>query len=1262
MAKLIEIIKENTNQIHFAEFSLLEKESNLSALLEANAEIFPLLPEKYTSSKAIKKIALQNGYYDSSLLEVIDLNDQALLKKVIKANSNYYIDLPDKYKTRKLTCIAIENQSADISFDMLPVMLQNDPTFFQELMKYLWTHLSYEPIPDYSYSDSLLEGYKKAIEEDEELLIKNKLLGYASKRLVKDESFCFNYLKANVYTYGSLLDKNKNLKDNEAFARLAVELDGASNYQDLPDRFRHNREFLKIALKSAKGNLMISQLPDEVLHVDGKIDFDLVVDMIHENPHNITHISTELMEREGVAERLIFAAKDKNNVLYYAPASLKKDKVFLSKLTDANPFTIAFADKSILADREFMRSILLNLPIAIKFCSEELKTDKELIKEVVNLNGLIIRYLDEKIVSDPDIYWTALRQNPEAFKLLPYELYSDKSIHDYISKKNGGILASNNSATYNKIVKFNAIANSAEGAFNEELTVVKSLNENHSSKEILETVKIDPTQVIFLSESFLNKNLELTRSILEFTSYPLRYKSCRKSLGEQELKKQLKSYPWAFRYLESEETFSDEFIKELLAINGNLIQYLSEEQKKEITFVRIALNANPEACYLVSKEFDWNTIEAKDLAKQVLTIDPLLFSYFIERDPEPIFQFFENAYSLDASVLELMDHSFFEDAWYFISESNGSYPLDEDTLLHGLNQNGQVYYWEPISNTNSNVCLAIENGVEFDWEDLFSTWDHDINILEKALANFPTEITLNALKKKLGKKFNESFYITPQVVSKGSELYQLLSDNLKQNKEIAFAFLKTDDFYDLSGKFEFLPDSLKIDKAFLKMLSEIKIDYEILDGFFDSKLLHEESFVLSYLILNFDQYSYLPEKLQKNRNIAKQYGICNSEQSYFGLTDLALPDGLAQDKELILEIAKGNKFRNFRIEDTLLNDATFLLELIEYQPQLVQALEEEHRDIIYKLMERNLDVFDYLEDEEKLNPKFFNFIVAKDPEKVRKIEWSYTLSDTIVQLTENLPIQKYINLLEESNFLEALSEKYVFESVTLNSQEYTQSFKSTQFYLEEPGVITLGYDRNCYLSEKVAGEISDETLLEFLDGDEDWSTFLWSNSWFDFSSIFHTYGMGEPATDMQLPNGKIIEISLNYDSPNIDDQKECFNSSEKGSFVHISSSDEKAYGWGKWKTYSLEVPAGVFDITKISVQFEGDIVYSYHYNLPDGSYESFEENQDYETTGQGFSSTLYFNNGKELIEIDELRDLLDENEVNGNDIKAIKKFLFNYNA
>jgi len=96
-----------------------------------------------------------------------------------------------------------------------------------------------------------------------------------------------------------------------------------------------------------------------------------------------------------------------------------------------------------------------------------------------------------------------------------------------------------------------------------------------------------------------------------------------------------------------------------------------------------------------------------------------------------------------------------------------------------------------------------------------------------------------------------------------------------------------------------------------------------------------------------------------------------------------------------------------------------------------------------------------------------------------------------------------------------------------------------------------------------------------------------------------------------------------------------------GDFVHISSSDEKGYGWNSWYQYSLEVVAGIFDIRKIEVQFDSEVVSGYTYED-----QNFEQVGDYTTTGQGFSTTLYFNNGSSLeeVDVDELRSALEAEE------------------
>ena len=57
-----------------------------------------------------------------------------------------------------------------------------------------------------------------------------------------------------------------------------------------------------------------------------------------------------------------------------------------------------------------------------------------------------------------------------------------------------------------------------------------------------------------------------------------------------------------------------------------------------------------------------------------------------------------------------------------------------------------------------------------------------------------------------------------------------------------------------------------------------------------------------------------------------------------------------------------------------------------------------------KLLQKNIDIFDHLELEEKFIPEIFNFMVAHDPTKIRNITWSYTLSDSLVEITKKLNI------------------------------------------------------------------------------------------------------------------------------------------------------------------------------------------------------------------------------------------------------------------
>jgi hypothetical protein len=240
--------------------------------------------------------------------------------------------------------------------------------------------------------------------------------------------------------------------------------------------------------------------------------------------------------------------------------------------------------------------------------------------------------------------------------------------------------------------------------------------------------------------------------------------------------------------------------------------------------------------------------------------------------------------------------------------------------------------------------------------------------------------------------------------------------------------------------------------------------------------------------------------------------------------------------------------------------------------------------------------------------------------------------------------------------------------------------KNTFIINEGQNSFTIGYNTNCYLSEDVAGNVTDEALIEALASEDAWSTYAFDNSWYEMDNFIHTHGIIEPATDLLLPDGTFSSIKINYTPIGLDLNKYCFDESEKGDFIQIASSDEKSYGWSNWKKYTITFDdlgnysspllnvntnisgitvKGIFDVRKIRTNFDYNIVSSYTYldDLLD-----FEEDEDYSTTGKGFTSNLYFNNGIELINVDleDLREALENESIDSSDIDAVRKFSIKY--
>lgn len=199
---------------------------------------------------------------------------------------------------------------------------------------------------------------------------------------------------------------------------------------------------------------------------------------------------------------------------------------------------------------------------------------------------------------------------------------------------------------------------------------------------------------------------------------------------------------------------------------------------------------------------------------------------------------------------------------------------------------------------------------------------------------------------------------------------------------------------------------------------------------------------------------------------------------------------------------------------------------------------------------------------------------------------------------------------------------------------------------------TLGYNQPCWISENVVGTLGDDTLAALIAGSVDAFT------WHEDDDILHAYGITVPATDLQLPDGTIVPVTLKHQPHTLDRAKLAFKASSRGDFVHVSQSTEKAYGWEGWKRYSLTLEDGVFDLARVRVEWDDGLVSGYTYEADDDEIE-FDEDDRYSTTSKGVDTSFFFNDGSTLIRLDfdDLAGELEDEGIDVSDVDAVRAFL-----
>jgi len=195
----------------------------------------------------------------------------------------------------------------------------------------------------------------------------------------------------------------------------------------------------------------------------------------------------------------------------------------------------------------------------------------------------------------------------------------------------------------------------------------------------------------------------------------------------------------------------------------------------------------------------------------------------------------------------------------------------------------------------------------------------------------------------------------------------------------------------------------------------------------------------------------------------------------------------------------------------------------------------------------------------------------------------------------------------------------------------------------------LGYDCNVFPSEHVIGSVELESLVDCIINNEgDWSGWIWENNWYDFDDYKHSYGLSEPPTDIEYPDGSRDSIEIKAEFEDEDDDL-----SEGTGWVSEVVSYEKAYGWDSWMTYTAELEYE-FNPENILMGYDDDVISYIEYSEPNGLQDvEFESNDDYSTTGKGTDVSLYYDGN----EIYDLADIVSEMKDAGIDVQSEKEVL-----
>lgn len=298
-----------------------------------------------------------------------------------------------------------------------------------------------------------------------------------------------------------------------------------------------------------------------------------------------------------------------------------------------------------------------------------------------------------------------------------------------------------------------------------------------------------------------------------------------------------------------------------------------------------------------------------------------------------------------------------------------------------------------------------------------------------------------------------------------TKLLQFASDRIKSNRELMLHFVLTS-----PKSLEFVSDDLKKDEEILKkcFLNMQQNDYKEILSYIPTDILYDKYYIFKLIELDYRIFLYLDLKFQQDKEIVLKALSCNPflineilTKFYSDRDVMELVSGkygellmyaskkLLQDKKLILlalenqakdQIMKNINYRDVDIKNyvplNLKNDKEISMKLdfknfyISKQriKGLIQKYYSNNDKSIFRELERDVDIFEYIPDIEKQNPKFLKECFETNINVFHFFSENMKNHNDIIQYIINL---KRFNLLPDTY---KDDEKIVFQTFNNNFQ------------------------------------------------------------------------------------------------------------------------------------------------------------------------------------------------------------------------------------